>query len=445
MDIIIVVAPTGAGKNYLLKNIEILGFRNAVSHTTREPRNGESDGRDYYFIDKESFKLKEEMGQFIEVINFGGPDYGLTANEIKCIRDGGFKPYIIVEPNGLEQILNWFDQIITIENKDEYRIQIVYLDIPRSVRYKNILKEMKYNKFEVNPNESDEVNKRNRITFNKLISGTARNRINRNGDNIKENMELYLMSENFNRIFNDLKNNIIVVHIDNLKDTNCFIGFLHFCFETNKISRGMFGVHDYHLKKNALGFDKKLIFIWQNQFWDGELKFYLPCNIQIVSQFFDDFYKVPLKKFDMLEIPLENIPINIIQETKVKKEKKRWYQIQVVNKKIRIRVFEENENTQFNFKCPIVSLIMEDGQRVNNPEWFIDISKLNIPRYDFSGKYKDTASVVTDNPKLIETFIGIMKNYIYEDINSKIQELKDERKTYRKMDTDISYLNSFIK
>ena len=56
--LIIVSAPSGTGKTTILKHVmarvERLAF--SVSHTTREPRPGEQDGKDYYFVSHQTFE-----------------------------------------------------------------------------------------------------------------------------------------------------------------------------------------------------------------------------------------------------------------------------------------------------------------------------------------------------------------------------------------------------
>lgn len=66
--IIIVTAPSGAGKTtvvrHLLGKYDFLDF--SVSATNRAKRKGEKDGRDYYFLDTKTFKSKVKKGEFLE-------------------------------------------------------------------------------------------------------------------------------------------------------------------------------------------------------------------------------------------------------------------------------------------------------------------------------------------------------------------------------------------
>ena len=63
------------GKSTLLKKLmadypDTFGF--SVSHTTRAPRVGEQDGREYFFIDREAFQNKVQGGSFLETAEFSG-------------------------------------------------------------------------------------------------------------------------------------------------------------------------------------------------------------------------------------------------------------------------------------------------------------------------------------------------------------------------------------
>jgi len=84
----IVTAPSGAGKTtivkHLLKEFEDLSF--SVSATTRPPREGEVDGKDYYFLSEKKFKKKVAKGAFAEWEEvYPGKFYGTLKKEIKRV------------------------------------------------------------------------------------------------------------------------------------------------------------------------------------------------------------------------------------------------------------------------------------------------------------------------------------------------------------------------
>ncbi|HEX8843527.1 MAG TPA: guanylate kinase [Pyrinomonadaceae bacterium] len=83
--LVIVSSPSGGGKGTLirraLKIVPNLGY--SVSFTTREPREGEVDGRDYFFVSVEKFKELAEIGEFLEWAVVHGNYYGTSHTQIQ--------------------------------------------------------------------------------------------------------------------------------------------------------------------------------------------------------------------------------------------------------------------------------------------------------------------------------------------------------------------------
>lgn len=83
--LLILSSPSGAGKttlkNKLLESHPDLRF--SVSHTTRKPRKNEEDGREYHFIDRESFQEMIREGRFAEWAEVHGNFYGTSLREIE--------------------------------------------------------------------------------------------------------------------------------------------------------------------------------------------------------------------------------------------------------------------------------------------------------------------------------------------------------------------------
>ncbi len=102
--IIVVAAPSGCGKstiiNALLKGEDLnLGF--AVSATTRQPREGEVDGVNYYFMTEESFRSKIADGGFVEYEEvYPGRFYGTLHSEVERITGEGHNIILDLDVNG---------------------------------------------------------------------------------------------------------------------------------------------------------------------------------------------------------------------------------------------------------------------------------------------------------------------------------------------------------
>jgi guanylate kinase len=83
--ILIVSGPSGAGKSTIIQSAKpyIGDFYFSISTTTREPRDGEIDGVDYHFVDRESFKRGIERGEFLEYAEVHGNYYGTSLEPVK--------------------------------------------------------------------------------------------------------------------------------------------------------------------------------------------------------------------------------------------------------------------------------------------------------------------------------------------------------------------------
>jgi guanylate kinase (EC 2.7.4.8) len=82
--LIVVSAPSGAGKTTIVKEIlkEFPDFQFSVSATTRTKRPEEEDGREYFFLSKEEFENKISSGEFVEYEEIYGNYYGTLKSEV---------------------------------------------------------------------------------------------------------------------------------------------------------------------------------------------------------------------------------------------------------------------------------------------------------------------------------------------------------------------------
>ena len=89
--ILVITGPSGVGKGTLIKGLleRLPGLQLAVSATTREPREGEMNGRDYHFLSPEDFDRRVAAGEFVEHAEYAGNRYGTLRSELarpaRCI------------------------------------------------------------------------------------------------------------------------------------------------------------------------------------------------------------------------------------------------------------------------------------------------------------------------------------------------------------------------
>ncbi len=112
----VVSAPSGAGKTSLLKALiertPALVF--SISYTTRPPRPGEVDGRDYHFIDRERFRAMRDAGEFLESAEVFGNGYGTAAADVEHERAAGRDVVLEIDWQGARQVRRKAPEAISI-------------------------------------------------------------------------------------------------------------------------------------------------------------------------------------------------------------------------------------------------------------------------------------------------------------------------------------------
>jgi len=114
--LIILTGPSGVGKGTVVK--EILGKDKniwlSISATTREPREGEKEGENYYFLDKKKFKEMIEQNLFLEWAQFADNYYGTPLSSVNEKIKNGFIVLLEIEVEGARQIKNKFPNSLSI-------------------------------------------------------------------------------------------------------------------------------------------------------------------------------------------------------------------------------------------------------------------------------------------------------------------------------------------
>ena len=102
----VIAAPSGAGKTSLLRALmqRRPGLEFSVSCTTRKPRAGEQDGKDYHFIDREAFERLQAAGEFIEHANVFGNLYGTRRSVVEAALAEGRDLILEIDWQGAKQV-----------------------------------------------------------------------------------------------------------------------------------------------------------------------------------------------------------------------------------------------------------------------------------------------------------------------------------------------------
>jgi len=112
----IVSAPSGAGKTTLVRLLMDADSEvtHSVSYTTRAPRPGEQNGREYHFIDLPSFLSMRERGEFVEWAEVHGNFYGTSRLWLQQRMDAGSDILLEIDWQGAQQVRRLFPQSSSI-------------------------------------------------------------------------------------------------------------------------------------------------------------------------------------------------------------------------------------------------------------------------------------------------------------------------------------------
>ena len=104
--IFILSAPSGTGKTTICKLLtqKLADLKFSISHTTREPRNGEVEGTDYHFISKKEFEEKIEHGEFLESAKFFKNYYGTAFESVDRHHLNGHDVLIELDVQGAQSL-----------------------------------------------------------------------------------------------------------------------------------------------------------------------------------------------------------------------------------------------------------------------------------------------------------------------------------------------------
>jgi guanylate kinase len=114
--LIVVSAPSGAGKTTLVKMLMERDplVRHSVSYTTRAPRPGEQDGREYNFIDIATFSGMRDRGDFLEWAEVHGNFYGTSRVWLAEQMQSGNDMLLEIDWQGAQQVRRLFPGAVTI-------------------------------------------------------------------------------------------------------------------------------------------------------------------------------------------------------------------------------------------------------------------------------------------------------------------------------------------
>jgi len=113
---IVLSSPSGGGKTtiarMLLAKRQDVGY--SVSCTTRAPRHGEVDGRDYFFVTAEEFRARQSRGEFAESADVHGHLYGTLKHEVESVLRSGRHVVMDIDVQGARQFVAAYNESVLV-------------------------------------------------------------------------------------------------------------------------------------------------------------------------------------------------------------------------------------------------------------------------------------------------------------------------------------------
>ena len=112
----VITAPSGAGKSSLIAKLleDEQGLALSVSYTTRAPRPGERNGREYHFVELPAFEAMLERGEFLESAEVHGHRYGTSQKVIEEVRASGRDLLLEIDWQGAAQVRRLYPESIGV-------------------------------------------------------------------------------------------------------------------------------------------------------------------------------------------------------------------------------------------------------------------------------------------------------------------------------------------
>jgi len=113
--LIVVSGPAGSGKGTVLSHVlKKRDFKYSVSATTRAPRPGEQNGKNYHFISRDEFLARIEQNEMLEYTEYCGNFYGTPRKEAEKVLESGKNLILEIETEGAMNVKRRFPEAVLV-------------------------------------------------------------------------------------------------------------------------------------------------------------------------------------------------------------------------------------------------------------------------------------------------------------------------------------------
>ena len=114
--VFVITGPSGVGKGTLIRLLRerVPELALSVSATTRQPRPGETQGEDYWFLSDAEFQRHIDAGDFVEWAEYSGRRYGTLREELERHTSGGRPVVLEIEVQGARQVRETLPEAVQI-------------------------------------------------------------------------------------------------------------------------------------------------------------------------------------------------------------------------------------------------------------------------------------------------------------------------------------------
>lgn len=133
-SIFVISAPSGAGKTTLINKLRasVRGLAFSVSYTTRPPRTGEKNGREYFFVPPQDFKRRKAEGEFVEWARVHSHYYGTSWLQLREAQEAGQDVLLDIDVQGHRKLRRRMPDAVSV-----FLLPPSFTDLEKRLRHRH--------------------------------------------------------------------------------------------------------------------------------------------------------------------------------------------------------------------------------------------------------------------------------------------------------------------